>query len=211
MQHAPQRSRIFFFWKGVGNVSFLFFILSKGACECFLFYFGSWVALHVTTQICFALVCKLVVKIQSSFILFTYMGESDGQYTRGKLLFWFSLQGGCGGPKRVFLVHHVDKALKVNFCFGLVCKVVLEVQRSSILFTYIMGMPHVQKTRDFYCFLIKLTFFMNSFLSSFLIMSFCFFCSLITSSLCYGETKSFRKLEFFHLDQCQLVSYVNNF
>ncbi len=33
------------------------------------------------------LFCKLGVKIQSSFILFTYMGESDGQNTRGKLLF----------------------------------------------------------------------------------------------------------------------------
>jgi len=39
------------------------------------------------THICFALVCKLVVKIQISFILFTYMGELDGQNTRGKLLF----------------------------------------------------------------------------------------------------------------------------
>ncbi len=71
----------------MGDLSFLFFILSKGGCECFLLYFGSWVVLHVTTQIYFALVRKLVVKIQSSFILFTYMGESDGQNTRGKLLF----------------------------------------------------------------------------------------------------------------------------
>jgi hypothetical protein len=54
--------------------------------------------------------------------------------------------------KGVFLVHHVDRTLKVNFCFGLVCKVVLEVQRSFILFTYIMGIPHVQKTRDFFAF-----------------------------------------------------------
>ncbi len=75
MQHAPKRSRIFFFWKGVGDVS------------VFFFYFGSWVAFRVMTHVCFALVCKLVVKIQSSFILFSYMGESDGQNTRGKLLF----------------------------------------------------------------------------------------------------------------------------
>jgi len=47
------------------------------------------------------------------------MGESDGQNTRGKILFWFSLQGGSGGPKGVFLVHYVDRTLKVNFCFGL--------------------------------------------------------------------------------------------
>jgi hypothetical protein len=52
----------------------------------FSFIFGSWVAFHVMTHVCFALVCKLVVKIQSSFILFSYMGESDGQNSRGKLL-----------------------------------------------------------------------------------------------------------------------------
>jgi hypothetical protein len=204
-------SRIFFFWKGVGDVSFLFFILSKGGCECFLFYFGSWVAFLVMTHFCFALVCKLVVKIQSSFILFTYMGESDGQnmfLIEANFCFWFSLQGGHGGPKGVFLVHHVDRTLKVNFCFGLVCKVVVEVQRSSILFTCIMGVQHVQKPRDFFWFLILLTFFMISFLSFHVIL---FFFPLITSSLCYGETKSFRKFEFFHLDQCQLVGYVNNF
>jgi hypothetical protein len=95
-----------------------------------------------------------------------------------------------------------------RYIFGLVCKVVLEVQRSSILCIYTMGMPHVQKTREFFCFQIKLTFFMNSFLSYHVILF--FFCFLITSSLCYGQTKPFRKFEFFHLDQCQLVSYVNN-
>ncbi len=68
-------------------MSFLLFILSKGGCECFLFYFGSWVAFRVMTHICFALVCKLDVKIHSSFVLFSYMGESNGQNTRGKLLF----------------------------------------------------------------------------------------------------------------------------
>jgi hypothetical protein len=83
----PRGLGLFFFWKGVGHVNLLFFILSKGSCECFLFYFGSWVAFRVMTHFCFASVCKLVVKIQSSFILFTYMGESDGQNIRGKLLF----------------------------------------------------------------------------------------------------------------------------
>ncbi len=116
-------------------MSFLLFILSKGGCECFLFYFGSWVAFRVMTHVCFALVCMLVVKIQSSFILFTSMGESDGQNTRGKLLFliqfarwlwrskrsflgspcgqntkgkfllWFSLQSGSGGPKKFYSFH----------------------------------------------------------------------------------------------------------
>jgi hypothetical protein len=38
----------------------------------------------------------------------------------------------------------MDKTLEINFCFGLVCKVVVEVQRNSILFTY-MGVPDVQR------------------------------------------------------------------
>jgi hypothetical protein len=42
-----------------------------GGLWVFLFYFGSWVAFCVITHFCFALVCKLIVKIQSSFILFT--------------------------------------------------------------------------------------------------------------------------------------------
>jgi hypothetical protein len=56
-------------------------------------------------------------------------------------LFWFSLQGDFEGPKKdiffsIAWVGHVDKTLDVNFCFDLVCKVVVEVQRSFILFTY---------------------------------------------------------------------------
>jgi hypothetical protein len=30
---------------------------------------------------------------------FTYAGEPHGMNTKGKLLFQFSLQAGCGGPK----------------------------------------------------------------------------------------------------------------
>jgi hypothetical protein len=45
----------------------------------------------------FGLVCKVVVKVQSSSILFTYMGDSHEKNKRAKLLFWFNLQGGCGG------------------------------------------------------------------------------------------------------------------
>jgi len=44
------------------------------------------------------------------------MGESHGENTRGNLLFWFSLQGGCEGSKRVLLfsfarVCHMEKTL----------------------------------------------------------------------------------------------------
>jgi len=75
------------------------------------------------------------------------MGESHGENTRGNLLFWFSLQGGCEGSKRVLLfsfawVCHMEKTLEINFCFGLVCKVVVEVQQKFILFIY-MGVPQV--------------------------------------------------------------------
>ncbi len=38
----------------------------------------------------------------------------------------------------------MDRNLEVNFCFDLVRKAVMKVQRSSIVFTY-MGAPHVQK------------------------------------------------------------------
>ncbi len=38
---------------------------------------------------------------KNSSILFTYMGESHGENTRGNLLFWFSLQGGMKVQKRV--------------------------------------------------------------------------------------------------------------
>jgi hypothetical protein len=41
------------------------------------------------------------------------------------------------------------KTLKINFCFGLVCKVVVKVQRSSILFTC-MDASHVPKKKDIF-------------------------------------------------------------
>jgi len=45
------------------------------------------------------------------------------------ILFWFSLQGGCGDSKKVLFfslawVGHMDKTLEVNFCVDLICKVV---------------------------------------------------------------------------------------
>jgi hypothetical protein len=49
------------------------------------------------------------------------MSEPHGKNIRDKLLFWFSLQGGCGGPKRVLFFSHswvdqMDTTLKENFC-----------------------------------------------------------------------------------------------
>ncbi len=57
------------------------------------------------THFCFGLVCKVVVKVQSSSILFTYTGEPHEEDSKCKLLFWFSLQGGCGGPKELYSFH----------------------------------------------------------------------------------------------------------
>jgi hypothetical protein len=59
------------------------------------------------------------------------------------------LQGVCEGSKRVLFfsfawVSHMEKTLEKNFCFGLVCKVVVEVQQNFILFIY-MGAPQVKK------------------------------------------------------------------
>jgi hypothetical protein len=42
---------------------------------------------------------------KKSFILVTCMGWQHGQKTRYKLLFWFSLQSGCGGPKKFYSFH----------------------------------------------------------------------------------------------------------
>ncbi len=52
------------------------------------------------------------------------MGEPHGENTRGTLLFLFSLEGSCGGPKRVLFfscpwVGHMDITLEINFCLGL--------------------------------------------------------------------------------------------
>jgi hypothetical protein len=38
------------------------------------------------TNFCFGLVCKVVVEVQNSFILFSFMGWSNGHNTKGKLL-----------------------------------------------------------------------------------------------------------------------------
>jgi hypothetical protein len=50
------------------------------------------------------------------------MGEPQEKNSRGKLLFWFNLQGGCGGPKELYCfsvvsIGHMDRTLKVNFWF----------------------------------------------------------------------------------------------
>jgi hypothetical protein len=64
-------------------------------------------------------------------------------------LFWFSLKGGCESPNFVFI-----RSICIGWTHGqnnifclfiaLVCKVVVEVQRSSIIFIY-MDVPHVRK------------------------------------------------------------------
>ncbi len=111
----------------------------------------------------------------------------------------------------------MDKTLDVNFCFDLVCKVVVEVQRSFILFTY------MYKKLKLFFFLILSTIFMNS-LFSFHVILFLFV--LLLLFLCARERQEscmlslnrtcllhgdFLKVQIFHLDQCQLVSYKNNF
>jgi hypothetical protein len=80
----------------------------------------------------------------------------------------------------------MDRTLEVNFCFDLVCKAVMKVQRNSIVFTY-MGAPHVQKNQMFFfAFCINISHkFITFFSCHFVIL-----CSLmISSSLCYGKTR----------------------
>jgi hypothetical protein len=75
------------------------------------------------------------------------MGESYGKNGRDKLFFGFNFNVLWRSKKSSFHVHelgHMDKTLETNFCFGLVCKAVVEVQRNYILFTYV-GVPDVQK------------------------------------------------------------------
>ncbi len=110
---------------------------------------GSWVAFCVMTHFCFGLVCKVgckgskvVIFLSPSYILFIYMGEPHEKNMGGKLLFWFSLQGGrCEGPKVVIFlsltwVSHMKRTLGANFCFGLVCKVVWKVQKRVLFFHF---------------------------------------------------------------------------
>ncbi len=89
---------IFFGKRGKGVVRFSYLFWVNGACECFLFYFGSWVVFCVLTHFCFGLVCKVV----SSSIFFTYKDDPHGDNTKTNI-FLISLQRSCGGPKRVLL------------------------------------------------------------------------------------------------------------
>ncbi len=43
---------------------FSFLCWVSGGCECFLFYFVSWVAFCVMTHFSFGLICKVLVKVQ---------------------------------------------------------------------------------------------------------------------------------------------------
>jgi hypothetical protein len=110
----------------------------------------------------------------------------------------------------------MNKTLEINLCFGLVGKVVLEVQRSSILFTY-MGAPHVQKIRGFFFFLIFSSFFHEFivFMKHFVLpcaMERRESCMLTENRTCllHGDLQ---KVSVFSLrsDQCKLVDYMNNF
>jgi hypothetical protein len=73
---------------------------------------------------------------------------------------------------------------EINFIFGFVYKVVLEVQTFFILFTY-MGAAYVQKTKKKSFFLIGSTFLMNSLLSFHVILF--FFVLLLLLLLCAIE------------------------
>ncbi len=112
------------------------------------------------------------------------MGWPHGKNMRDLLLFSFTLQSGCGGAKKFYSFH-------------------------------LYGCCLFKKTRDLLCFLIW----------AFLSCHFVFLCSHSTS-LCYGKTRElhgqckqklvfcmeiYKEFKFLHLDQCQLVSYVNNF
>lgn len=151
-----------------------------GSCGNFLFYFKWWVAFCAMTHFCFGLICKVNVKVQNNYIIFSYMSESHGENIKGKLLFWCSLQGGYVGPKIILFfsfawVGHMDITIEINFCFGLICKMVVEVQRSYIHFIY-MGAPCIyRKLKFFFHFLIYQSFSWISLISFQVILFFCFF------------------------------------
>ncbi len=93
----------------MGVFSFLFWV--KGSCECFLFYFGSWVVWFSLQGCCEG--PKVVTNI-----LLTCMGQQHGQNTRNKILFSFSLQCGCGDSKKLQSTHlhgcaHMCRKLEV--------------------------------------------------------------------------------------------------
>ncbi len=99
------------------------------------------------------------------------MSESHGENIKGKLLFWFSLQRGYVAPKIVLFfsfawVGHMDITIEINFCFGLICKMVVQVQRSYIHFIY-MGAPCMYRKLKFFFSLLIYQFFSCILLISF--------------------------------------------
>jgi hypothetical protein len=82
----------------------------------------------------------------------------------------------------------MDKAsLNINFCFDLVCQVVVGFQRSSIIIFIYMGVPHVQKTKGSFFMLFNFINLFHEFIT-FLSCHFVFLCCLITS-LCYERMR----------------------
>jgi hypothetical protein len=60
------------------------------------------------------------------------------------------LQGGCEGPKVVLFftltwISHRERTLEANFCFGLVCNVIVEVQIFKKFFS-LAWVGHMAKT-----------------------------------------------------------------
>ncbi len=83
----------------------------------------------------------------------------------------------------------MHKTLEANCCFGLVDKVVAEVQRRSFFFGSLTWVHNMyKKTRSSFWISNLSTFFMNPLLSFHVIfVLLCFL--IISSSLCYGEIK----------------------
>jgi hypothetical protein len=94
--------------EGMRVFSFFIWFSLQGDCEgpkVVLFYSLPWVS-HMgrilEAHFCFGLVWKVVVEVQKEFFFPMSMGWSHGHNTRDKLLFGFSLQSGCGGPKKFY-------------------------------------------------------------------------------------------------------------
>ncbi len=95
--------------KRTWEANFCFGLVCKAGCEgpkVVIFLSPAWVVSHVKRTLganfCLGLVCKVVWKVQKEFYSFISMGWSHEQNTRNKLLFWFSLQSGCRGPKKFY-------------------------------------------------------------------------------------------------------------
>jgi len=63
------------------------------------------------------------------------------------------LQGGCEGPKVVLFfsitwMSYRERLQEPNFCFGLVCKVIVEVKKIKNKKFTCMGLPHGKNIRD---------------------------------------------------------------